>query len=1663
MGASTSAQSPGEEVEDAEEKQLQKNGQISISSLNGKTEEQTDINGHAEDDTLAEIGQTDAMPQKEDSPETIEVLQDEVSPQVNGEQEEDKSDDIVKPEAIEEKAAEEKPSESNEVGFKKIFRFVGFKFTLKKDKNEKTEPVQLLTVKETEEGASEAAVEESKEETVTEEVKPKDENAPDAPDTDKEATTKDAVEAEAADLPATDAPAETVTDSIAEPEEQLAKETSPDIEAAEEVATTPEKEKEPEAQTESPTSPPSQETQSPFKRFFTQGIFSNLRKKTSFKKSKDEEPVKEKALEEDIKETEEKAEEAVTEDKEVKEDAEEGATGEKTEESAPSEESRVEASPEELPSNTEDQKEEEPNVQAEATIQTEPESETEPSQEAEPVAQAVACEVVETPVSDVIDEAKPTDDTKPADDKPSESAEEQQSSEKSEAEATTEPEAMSSQEKAKVQGSPLKKLFTGAGLKKLSSKKQKGKKEAESKLTESGEQVVEQIQSSTESAEPQKPDSRPSSPEPEESAEHVVEEASQPEAKVEAESEAVTSDSEKKKDGILPWASFKKLVTPKKRVKRPSESEDEAPGDKPKSATLSSTESAALDDKTEETKPSDEVKEEAKEESQAESKVETKAEKLEQSTEEPKKKMDTSVSWEALICVGSAKKRARKTSDSDDDETKIEEEVQQSGEEQAKTAESPLGSSQEADHENLASSPEPEGELVSTWESFKRLVTHRKKPKPDDKSDEASGPEQTISDSEVPKEESSFSFKKLIPRRKKKADAKQGPSSDVGSAEEDSDTPAVVPLSEYDNDQSEKVEMEKKEETKTEDATLEATPVTPAKASAEDRSPSWISAAVEKTEDEAEGKQLSDIPEEGDTAATPKSTDNTIAEDIVEFTSEAVTALEQAEETEMVSAVSRITVSPVTSGETTPVPGDGVIKAEVILQEAVETISVTSSAMAVTVTEEQKKIIAVSTSPVQVESAIKEEKVVLLAHDKSEATALCTGLHTTEIKDVEEESPVKTSVESISAVSEALPIEVAVEDQTPKPEEAGVDKENIFEAQVNEVQAEYKEQLQTPIENDVEDMAQVEAVKETPEAEIVNELQEATAVKVAVVTAVQQEVQILEEPLVAENSPKVETEGPIEPSVEESVCAQTVEVTEIAIAEGENVQELKDIKESVAGVEVFPVEGVAMAVSEEITPSLAYTPTSETVESKEDVIPVVAPTEKSAVTEEIVCVSPAPVFETEAKLKKEAAIKEVPTVELTGNHNIQLTVKDVEVVSTKVEAEVHIEVSEKVQEEVEPLQVMDIKVAEAIQEQSTVIVQEVIQNVVENLGEMQKEEELSEEPVAETESSTTASEEASKPEDVLAASETEEKTIISVTAEEEKPSADVPVHQQKPLADSSVQEEKSADDLLVQEQKTSTETTSEKPLTSETENTAEEQQTRIITERSPIEVSEAIQISETVPVAFIDEIKPEQEELATVSVDAVQQHTDVIKQEVEVREVEKNIEEKTVADSTESEDGKCEVEEDLKEVPKGTQKVTTETPVSEMPEESSQTIIATLVSTKQAQMIEEQCQVETTMEINVGIINVVDADEGAIQDTDTSMKDNSSQNQVPVEDKSTVLEEAQKDISAQDMKETKEGDCNSVMSQLHGGGYNENHSIPKKQETRSFCRGRKEIVLSEQD
>ncbi|XP_058611005.1 A-kinase anchor protein 12b isoform X2 [Onychostoma macrolepis] len=1520
------------------------------------------------------VGQTETITQKEDSPETIEVHQEEVAPQVNGE----KGDDSANADEItttEEKAVEEKQEEANEVGFKKIFRFVGFKFTLKKDKNEKTEPVQLLTVKEAESGADETS-EEKKEESATEEDKSMEDKSPETTEKEQEATTEEVTDK--AEEPAD----QTVVDAPSETDEKVSEEVTE--KSGEEMGTISEKEPDPEAPAESPTSPPSQETQSPFKRFFTQGIFSNLRKKASFKKPKDEEQVKEKSAEEDIKETEETVEGVIEGTEEPKVDAEkEPSEGEQIEK--PSEKADTKAEMTTETTSTETEEPQELKVEAEATSEAETLTQT---------------ETAEAPAAETAVEAQPTDDSKPTSDKP----------DVSEA-ATTEAEILSSQEKSKAQGSPLKKLFTGAGLKKLSSKKQKNKKEAESKQTESSEPVVENIQSSTESAEPQKPDSGASSPE--ESGEHLVGEVPQAEVAqaevaqaevaqaevaqaAETEGEPVTSDSEKKKDGILPWSSFKKLVTPKKRVKRPSESEDEAPGDKPKSSTLSSTESAVFDEKTDEPKPSEEVPSESKEESQAESKAEPKVEKPEPAAEEPKRKMDTSVSWEALICVGSAKKRARKISDSDDEEPKIEEEVQQSGEEQTKTAESPLVSSGEADHENLASSPEPEEELVSTWESFKRLVTHRKKPKAEDKSDEASGAEHTTSDSEAPKEESSFSLRKLIPRRKKKSDGKQEQiSSDIGSAEDDSDTPAVVPLSEYDNEPAAEVAV------KTEEVKQESALVTQAKTSAEDRSPSWISTTVENVEDETEGKQLSDIPEEGDTAATPKSTDNTIAEDIIELTSEAVTALEQVEETEMVSAASRVTASPVTSGETTPVPGDGVEKkADVVLQEAVETISVTTSAMAFTMTKEQEEVVAVTTDALLVESAIKEEKTVLVAHEKTEATTVCTGLDTSEIKVVVEESLTqKPSVESVTIVSQVLVTELAVEDKTQEPEQASMAEDEVHEAQMSGGQTELKE-------NAVEEKAQFEEIKETPEAETVTALQEVAAVKVALINAVQQEPEFLEEPVVAEKSPQVVAAGPVEPTVEESVCAQTVEVTEVAVAEGEKVQELEDVNEAKATVEVASVEGVSMAVTEEVMATLPEVPASQTAGSTEDPIPIVAATEEFAVIKETVCVTSSTSETTEsysADLTCETVMEKVLLALPADDHKIQVKVNDAEVSSTQeaVERSLKVtstkdsvvveEVIENVKEETEVIQATLVTEAEIIEKQSSVIVQEVIQNVVENLAEAHAEQKVSTEKV---ESCTTS---------------------VDVKFEE------------APVVSGMIEEKTSTE--VVSEEKAPLETSPEKPKAPDaSEIKDDDEQTRIVTEKPMKTVNGTILITETVTVSITDEIQPQNEEVATVSVEDVHHETEVTKSEVELKQAE----EKKLSGTTESEEGKSQVESRPKEVPTEIQQETQASEVSEaIPgEKMTETSVIDAI---QDQIVAEQCQmaleaqIETAQEFNVGVINVINADDVPVQNTETNMKEESSEGQESVEEKPQKdLEEPQTEVSTQDTTnqgESRDPDC----------------------------------------
>ncbi|NWS95149.1 AKA12 protein, partial [Mionectes macconnelli] len=532
---------------------------------------------------------------------------------------------------------------------------------------------------------------------------------------------------------------------------------------------------------------------------------------------------------------------------------------------------------------------------------------------------------------------------------------------------TNEAELLSSQEKTKLQGSPLKKLFTGTGLKKLSGKKQKGKRE-ESKLGEQGE-PVQHLSDSPDSPDEQKGESSASSPE--EMNEVPALEKSADGIQVTENEDATVPDVERKRESVTPWASFKKMVTPKKRVRRPSESDKEEEIDKTKSVSLSATENLV-------------------DENQGEIKENGIDQKPEKTTEEPKRKVDTSVSWEAFICVGSSKKRARKSSSSDEESQKVEE----SGQSKETATDAILTSSQESDQGQGNSSPDQAGspsesEGISTWESFKRLVTPRRRSKTrmEDRTEDSvvgSSLDHSTSDGEPGKDESWVPFRKLMPgRRKKKSDGKPEPAhlkqareDMTETAEEDSDIPAVVPLSEYEAAEQEKIEAQRakdaeamkeqiSEEERAEkleetlrigqgyEGLVHAVAVTVVEAersvtSIEERSPSWISAAltecIEQAREEEEKETLKtdelDVTVE-DTEVDAKTVPETrkdVGDDTTasepELTSEAVTALETAEAscaeetmevslaeetTEMVSAVSQLLETPDTTEEATPV------------------------------------------------------------------------------------------------------------------------------------------------------------------------------------------------------------------------------------------------------------------------------------------------------------------------------------------------------------------------------------------------------------------------------------------------------------------------------------------------------------------------------------------------------------------------------------------------------------------------------------------------------------------------------------------------------------------------------------------------------------------------
>lgn len=969
----------------------------------------------------------------------------------------------------EEKEEEQEPpseSPSNDVGFKKVFKFVGFKFTVRKDRTEKSEPVQLLNVKADDTEVAADGSGDSKEvkiETVMEATQ--SEVSHPVEKTEQQTQTEQVREA---------ASSENIKENPVEPTEG-SKEAEVKSDGSKLV--------------ESPTSPLANETASPLRKFFTQG-WAGFRKKTSFRKPKEDDqsverekqdqdkemaeenaikeelekenavPVKDGAeisvepTDETIKREREESEEVKMRDvstethqeepltlpseesvKSVNKESEicltekiDLASKEKSEEpmqeclpcleeSTPalSEKKHAAFLAEEISTENLDRcvpisplsmekieehfeiLEDKPEPKAPLATESFDEIPTEFNLD---VSATVKKEEVKTNEKDELahEQLDETDAqlqrVQPADEQlkvketiPVGVNEQTEETEPSSGDVATskppegitnEVELLSSQERAKIQGSPLKKLFTSTSLKKLSGKKHKVKRE-EAKSGESVEQT-QQLSDSAESPEEQKGESSASSPEDTielPSVEKVIDVVQVTETE-----EGATLDMEKKREGVTPWASFKKMVTPKKRVRRLSESDKEEELEKAKSATFSSTESAPCEE-------------------QEDNKENGEEQKLEKSTDEPKRKVDTSVSWEALICVGSSKKRARKSSSSDEEVgQRLAQEGQktdESGTHKETAQDVTFTSSQESDQGQGNSSPEQAGspsesEGVSTWESFKRLVTPRRKSKSkmEERTEEpvtVPSSEHSASDGDSGKEESWVSFKKLMPGRRKKkimpghkkkksnGILEHAPVEEVGeeiTENNEEDVPAVVPLSEYEAAEQEKFEAQKaKEDDVTKKKTLDertegskdalvdeqsseelvhAVTVTVVEGeraitSIEERSPSWISAAVTESiehSDEDKEKKTEQISETGVgeeiivvTKHMPEIRKDVSGDTIIsdlELTPEAITAREEAsgveevtevscaeETTEMVSAVSRLSESPDTTEVATPV------------------------------------------------------------------------------------------------------------------------------------------------------------------------------------------------------------------------------------------------------------------------------------------------------------------------------------------------------------------------------------------------------------------------------------------------------------------------------------------------------------------------------------------------------------------------------------------------------------------------------------------------------------------------------------------------------------------------------------------------------------------------
>lgn len=590
-------------------------------------------------------------------------------------------------------------------------------------------------------------------------------------------------------------------------------------------------------------------------------------------------------------------------------------------------------------------------------------------------------------------------------------------------------------------------------------------------------------------------------------------------------------------------------------------------------------------------------------------------EMMDTSHEESKKKSDSAVSWENLICVRSAKTRSRKTSDSED-------ETQDKGEVPRRTIESPFESSTEGDY--LTSSNEQgaspaEDDSGSTWKSFKKLVT----PKRRSRMEESGSFEQMLSDTDISKDESSCSLRKLISGRKKiKSDGQQEIiSSDEGSKGtgtdiEEDETPGVVPLCEYEIAEpkmskvtTDEIKRESKKEKEMqpiieEDQPKQMQPLNNVTPLSFDSGLSDVPIPTEYMEELTEflskHQQLSDIPEEGiieESVATPLSfiewttQYDTLDDDIVDMTADAVTAPEHVSEyieddtSEMVSAVSQLSESPKTSGNVTPIsPVHHMRESDTIFQEVVESINMVPSILSITTQDKVPEAQGVSVSQFIVESTTTTETKVLVTHKKEEATSICIGIVCKKIRAAEVLSSLPL-IEGISEITHAVPIEFVSGDLAEESKVAGITNDNVNEAEINEIKTMLHEVLLLDEQSTIlaetarkskQQVIMVETVQEElslmlqmedvehDSAKTLNVIHECTPVHAAVYCG----SQLLEEQIIIQNMNTPETEGPIHPALEEPVYEQLTKNTCIPF-EVKNVHRIPDVVSSGADVEQF--------------------------------------------------------------------------------------------------------------------------------------------------------------------------------------------------------------------------------------------------------------------------------------------------------------------------------------------------------------------------------------------------------------------------------------------------------------------------------------------------------------